>query len=583
MKNNLWLIWLLVAATSVFSQPTKKKGTSAPTEEVQPDLVPGTPAKAKKWKLTFSDEFDGKELNQEVWVWQRSPDNSEVKNVPKMVGLDGKGYFEANLKKNPKGSSSKFDIGGHGNFVTRNFSQSYGYFETKMRFIQLPLGFRGAFWLYPYSADASNPFMENGGIEIDIVEDSFGWTKAKRYNQQSVWIDAPSQDGGNAEGMYSDYSSSNPLRKYAPLCRWYRAEYTIEGWAEEHTAGVEWTPLGYTFYMDGKVTVQRTYKDTPVSTEPLMVIMGILGKPSDFQKWYPLLKESLPLLDADAQLEDKVRWDYVRVWAEDVPSGMLPVVNSDLASATLLAGSTPSVKVSAKAAEGELSKLLVFSNGRLLGEQAVSGKEASHTFQLPPLFAYDPHIVIAMAQDAQGRVGQSPKAYLRVLPTENGAVKQSKPYQGKAQTIPGHIVAGLYDEGGQLVAYNDLSKANQSKTPFRPEEGVDATENSIGHTHLGEWVNYTIDAQKTGKYRLVLHWGRAHSSAKDRSSISLLLDEEPLATLPTNGSTGPTWAVSGESVGAEEVQIAEGRHVLRVRFNDGLTNFGGVEFIYQAK
>lgn len=549
----------------------------------QPDLAPGTPSKNKKWKLTFSDEFDGKELNKEVWQWKRPTDTKELKIVPEMVGLDGKGYFQARVKKNGADADFKFEAG-HGDFVTKNFTQSYGYFETKIRFIQLPMGFRGCFWLYPHSHDASNPFLENSGIEIDIVEDGFGWTKTKRYNQQSVWIDAPSQDGGNADGMYNDYSSANPLKKYAPLCRWYRPEYNLEDWAKEHTVGCEWTPLGYTFYTDGKVTIQRTYKDTPISTEPLAIIMGILGRPSDFAKWYPLIKESMPLLDGTEAMEDMVRWDYVRAWEEDVPKNLLPVVKSDLESGILPVGSTPSVKVSAKAAKGEIAKLLIFSNGRLLGEQAVSGKEVTHTFQLPPLFAFDPHVILAMAQDGEGRVGISSKAKLRVLPTENGAIKKSTPYLGKAQSIPGFITAGYYDEGGPLVGYNDVSKTNTAKNPFRPTEGVDASsESSIGQTFAGEWMNYTIEAKKTCKYKVILHWGRAASSEKDRSSISLFLDEKPLITIPTNGSTGLTWAVDGESAGAEAVSINEGKHVLRVQFNDGLTNFGGLDFVCTGK
>ena len=39
-----------------------------------------------------------------------------------------------------------------------------------------------------------------------------------------------------------------------------------------------------------------------------------------------------------------------------------------------------------------------------------------------------------------------------------------KPYQGRAQAIPGRIEMELYDSGGEGVAYHDTDAVNHGKT-----------------------------------------------------------------------------------------------------------------------
>jgi hypothetical protein len=65
------------------------------------------------------------------------------------------------------------------------------------------------------------------------------------------------------------------------------------------------------------------------------------------------------------------------------------------------------------------------------------------------------------------------------------AAYAGKPYQGKAQVIPGRIQAEFYDAGGEGIAYHDsdpgnngsgtLNKGTSELDQFRKDEGVDIT------------------------------------------------------------------------------------------------------------
>ena len=80
------------------------------------------------------------------------------------------------------------------------------------------------------------------------------------------------------------------------------------GW---HTVAVEWTPLEYVWYVDGKETTRLDYKQVPVTTQPQYVLLsGVFRVPSegiDIKKlFYGDIRE--------AKLPDRFMVDYVRVY-----------------------------------------------------------------------------------------------------------------------------------------------------------------------------------------------------------------------------------------------------------------------------
>jgi Carbohydrate binding module (family 6) len=114
-------------------------------------------------------------------------------------------------------------------------------------------------------------------------------------------------------------------------------------------------------------------------------------------------------------------------------------------------------------------------------------------------------------------------------------IQQGKPWQNKAQLIPGRIECELYDQGGEGVAYHDADSINNGSgklnpangnflNEFRMKEGVDISYTKpsgiddnpynqktpelnqlyLGWTQPGEWVNYTVKVSKTGLYRVAV-------------------------------------------------------------------------------
>jgi hypothetical protein len=132
---------------------------------------------------------------------------------------------------------------------------------------------------------------------------------------------------------------------------------------------------------------------------------------------------------------------------------------------------------------------------------------------------------------------------------------KGKPWTGTPQIIPGKVQCEFYDLGGEGVAYHDNDSVNNGSgrlnpangdffNEFRIQEGVDISytktgdvDNNnynfvmpqmkqlyVGWTMPGEWMNYSVDVQKTGTYYV----GLMYTSNGD-GGISLSMDGKDLA------------------------------------------------------
>ena len=103
------------------------------------------------------------------------------------------------------------------------------------------------------------------------------------------------------------------------------------------------------------------------------------------------------------------------------------------------------------------------------------------------------------------------------------------------QVIPGRLECELYDTGGEGIAFHDSDSINSGSghlntangtflNEFRINEPVDISYTKtngvddnpfnyvtpemgklyVGWTNLGEWLNYTVEVKKTGKYQIGL-------------------------------------------------------------------------------
>jgi beta-glucanase (GH16 family) len=530
----------------------------------------GEPPAGRAWKLVFSDEFDGTRLDLSKWSPSRSHGEAFCWNSAKgrlaedHAAVDGRGNFVIKVSRDADGTY----LYHHGIQTKGKFQRAFGYFETRAKFSRQP-GWWGAVWLYGVEV-GPNPFVM--GQEIDIFEDFIKPKKKLDFSQNlhfDSMLDYAPKDGrrlGKLDGnkLYRVHRGSTVL---------------VDDWDAFHVVGVAWTPLEYVFYCDGRETLRADYKQVPVTNQPMHVLIsGCFRDPNrarGYQGDY-----------AEGQWPDQLTVDYVRVYEEDLGRRHKPTVALRMTqpARAVPPGTDVAFEVTAEAPGGRVTDVLLFDNGRIRAERAA----ASATLTVPgsQLFVGE-NVLIAMARTSDGLVGLSEPLMLLVRDPRQG---RSKPYEGRAQALPGRIIAGHYDEGGQGVAYGSYLKDNLfGRAPwnlkFRPTEGISSPNASgISASHRGLWVTYTIDVRKTGDYRVMPFLARpdamkGYSDKPDR--IFLEIDGEPLADFSFSPelTTGRNYWSDYRPLQPQTVRLAEGSHVLRVRFDATPFNFGGMEFV----
>ena len=195
-----------------------------------------------------------------------------------------------------------------------------------------------------------------------------------------------------------------------------------------------------------------------------------------------------------------------------------------------------------------------------------------------------------------------------MLKDYEGIPFEDERHQGRPQVVPGKVMCAFYDIGGEGIAYHDTIKENQGngklnppngeyKNEFRMSESVDTsfikpffdhTDKNfarpdlelfyVGWTEEGEWLNYTIDVRRTGKYQVDFLF----SAAKD-AAISLSIDGENLTgEIAIPSTTHPH--IWDRYTNMAELELEEGLHVLTLKTEKvGLMNYAYLEFVYKRQ
>jgi len=251
-----------------------------------------------KWKLVWSDEFDGMELDRTKWDYRmymmgkrhRTWDEEGVK-------LDGNSNAIFSVyEKNGEICSShlqtgynymdelctEYDCGNSGivwpirKLKKHKFLHRYGYYECRCK-LQQKRGWWSAFWLQsPVIGSSLDP--ETAGIENDIMES---------FEPGKVQVHVNHYNG------YGDDHKS--------VTAGGEVELSLD---EFHTFGMLWTEEGYTFYIDGK---EDGHISSPVSKIPQFLLIST--EVNGYRN-----KERCATDEAKAAVGDKFIVDYVRVF-----------------------------------------------------------------------------------------------------------------------------------------------------------------------------------------------------------------------------------------------------------------------------
>ncbi|MBN2329322.1 MAG: glycoside hydrolase family 16 protein [Candidatus Omnitrophica bacterium] len=225
-----------------------------------------------KYKLAWSDEFDGTELDLSKWDYRGLGPRRDAINVKDCVALDGEGRLILSTKRSGDEYHTAM-IGTQG-----KYEACYGYFECRVK-LQTQLGHWSAFWLQsPKFIDGGDP--ENNGTEIDIFEYLIKNGKTILFNLH--W-------GGYGKEYHQTAGSSFEMKE------------TPDGY---HVVALEWTPNEYVFYVDGQ-EAWRTGKGVSQIKQYIILSLEVGEWAGDIQQ---------------AALPDSAVFDYVRVY--QIPSNV---------------------------------------------------------------------------------------------------------------------------------------------------------------------------------------------------------------------------------------------------------------------
>ena len=196
-----------------------------------------------------------------------------------------------------------------------------------------------------------------------------------------------------------------------------------------------------------------------------------------------------------------------------------------------------------------------------------------------------------------------------------GTVFTDEAYTAGVQIIPGKVQCEYYDVGGEGITYHDSDGVNSGSgqlnpadgtylhefrkneavdTSYTKSDGVDDNEYNfvqpqmgqlyIGWTEPGEWINYSVNVQRTGTYVVGVRY-----TANGNGAISLSVDGTdvtgPLVMTSTHRDEDQTdwrqWHHWNEIGDLARIELKKGSHVLTLHtVANGNMNYDYMEFTF---
>ncbi len=186
------------------------------------------------YKLTFREEFDGNTLDMSKWDYPYDGGIDRDNHMDKENVAILNGVARLNLKLQGGQFNSSY-------IQTRGlFQQKYGYFEARLKTNQFQ-GAHSSFWIQSPTWGRIKDDLVFSGAEVDVME-YFGKGRS---------------DGGLAQNIY--YNSGADLQSISVRVLQSGSGATVDPslvpYQGFHTYGVEWSPAGYQFYIDGKKSI----------------------------------------------------------------------------------------------------------------------------------------------------------------------------------------------------------------------------------------------------------------------------------------------------------------------------------------
>lgn len=263
----------------------------------------------------------------------------------------------------------------------------------------------------------------------------------------------------------------------------------------------------------------------------------------------------------------KELWSFLKRYS--LGSGGLPVVSITAPSNNSSYTTPASISIAANASDsnGSIAKVEFYSGSTKLGEDAT----APYAFVWNNV-AEGSYSITAVATDNTGNKTTSETVAIKVnLP--------QGPYNGNPHVIPSRIEAEHYDVGGEGVAFHEAnSNGNEGGASLRNDEvdiettGDVSGVHNIGYILQGEWLEYTVQVDQAGDYKLDLRM------AADGAGKTLHVEVDGVNVTGTvqvpNTGAWQVWS----TVNAGTIALSAGNHVVRLAFDASYMNLNYLEF-----
>jgi hypothetical protein len=358
---------------------------------------------------------------------------------------------------------------------------------------------------------------------------------------------------------YSAGGTSNTAWNIANL----QVKTTVTGTINTATGGVQWV-------------VEAALPFSGIPATP-----ATFGKPNAGDTWR--LNFARADHDYNGTVEKLYTWTYTDGVTNHLPSrfgkvtfgnavgNVAPTVSitSPANNTSFVAPAGITLNADAADADGTVSKVDFYNGSTLLGSDATAPYSYSWTG-----VAAGNYSITAKATDNAGAVTTSSAIAVVVTPAP---IVQS-PYGGTAWGIPGKIQAENYDLGGQGVAFNETTTANQGNA-YRTTEAVDVeactdTDGgfNVGYTVAGEWLEYTVLVAADGSYNLAV---RVAATAAGKTFHIELDGANISGTITVPNTAG--WQ-NWQTVTINNIALTAGQKILKVAFDSGDFNLNYVTF-----
>jgi predicted Rdx family selenoprotein len=262
--------------------------------------------------------------------------------------------------------------------------------------------------------------------------------------------------------------------------------------------------------------------------------------------------------------------NYLRFTTPGINTAPSVQLTSPANGANYTAPASVALGATASDVDGTVAQVAFYAGATLLGIDATSPFTLS--WNNVPAGDYN---LTAVATDDVGASATSQVVIVRVA-----APPSSTPFGGTAALIPGVIEAENFDEGGQGIAYLDLSSGNAGGQ-YRQTD-VDLTIASdagggyaLAYAVAGEWLKYSVSVAAADNYTFEARVASAGSGGTFHVEVDGVDATGPLSVPNTGG--WQTWLTISRS----GIPLTAGPHVLRLVLdtNGGTGWWGNLNYL----